>query len=297
MLRLEVLYGHLEGAASRFARDPTGHMAREAGIFQKHGLEVSWQHVQGTEERYRRLTSGVADISFVVGRASLKHFLDTGTTRVIGSSMNRCPYFLITRRGLHGFEDLRGRSVACRESVARISPLAAVFRQRGGLHLGRDVELESTEGDQGAFDLLVRGRVQAALLPRPFGFVAEEEGYRRLEDWPEVVDDPLPITLETTEGRLDTKGEALRAFVGAHAEAINHLKRHRAETENMLRVKFGFSPGFAAMTYEHYLPWLDDRLTVGFSQLERLLEQIAPHKRQDARQIATDWLAPWALRG
>ena len=109
---LKVLYGKLEGAGGIFARDPTGYLAIEAGIYEKHGLEVSWEHVQGTEERYRRLDSGAADVSFVVGRASLQHFLDTGTTRIIGSSMNRCPYVLVADATIHSVGDLRGNTVA-----------------------------------------------------------------------------------------------------------------------------------------------------------------------------------------
>ena len=55
LVQLNIMYGHLEGTEGKFARDPSGYLSIEAGIYQKHGLEVSWDHVQGTEERYRRL--------------------------------------------------------------------------------------------------------------------------------------------------------------------------------------------------------------------------------------------------
>src|SRR2546425_6875755 len=95
LAKLNIMYGHLEGNAGKFARDPSGHLSIEAGIFQKHGLEVSWDHVQGTEERYRRLEDGGAQISLVVGRASLQHFLAYGTTKILGCAMNSCPYYLM----------------------------------------------------------------------------------------------------------------------------------------------------------------------------------------------------------
>ena len=60
LIHLTVMYGHLEGAGGDFARDPTGYLSLEAGIFRKHDLDVSWQNVQGTEERYRRLADGRA---------------------------------------------------------------------------------------------------------------------------------------------------------------------------------------------------------------------------------------------
>src|SRR5215471_3889959 len=195
---LAVMYGHLEGAGGDFARDPTGHLSIEAGIFEKHGLKVSWNHVQGTEERYRRLEEGTAQISLVVGRASLQHFLASKTTRILGCAMNSCPYYLIVSPRIKSLSDLKGRTIACREAPTRNTPLAQSFQERSGLRLGQDLTLQLPKGDHDAFDLLVAGKVEAALLPRPFGFWAEDKGFHRIADWPGIIDDPLPITIETT---------------------------------------------------------------------------------------------------
>src|SRR5262249_60497733 len=68
---LNIMYGHLEGTEGKFARDPSGYLSIEAGIYQKHGLEVSWDHVQRKEERYRRLGKGTAQNCVDLGRSSL----------------------------------------------------------------------------------------------------------------------------------------------------------------------------------------------------------------------------------
>src|SRR6185503_17520647 len=106
LTKLTCMYGHLEAIDGKFARDVTGYLSIAAGIYAKHGLEVSWNHVQGTEERYRRLENGQAQISFVVGRASLQHFLDTRATRLLGCAMNSCPYLLITDASIGSLKDL-----------------------------------------------------------------------------------------------------------------------------------------------------------------------------------------------
>ncbi len=294
--RLEVTYGKLEGTQGKFARDPTGYLAIEAGIFRSKGLEVSWQHVQGTEERYRRLESGSADISLVVGRAALHHFLASRTTRILGSSMNSCPYYLVVNPTIREIGDLKGKSLACRESVARISPLAQAFQERGQLMLGKDMALKLPEGDQDAFNMLTGGEVQAALLPRPYGFIAEENGFRKMSGWPDIVDDPLPVMIETTEVLLREKEKDFSAFLEAHREGIRYLKSNRAETIRMLSINFGHSPSLAAKTYDDYLVWLDDRLTVDYGQLEKLLTQVAPDTPGGARLLASEWILPVALR-
>ncbi|HKA32438.1 MAG TPA: ABC transporter substrate-binding protein, partial [Candidatus Binatia bacterium] len=198
MSALVAMYGKLEGEDGRkFAREVSPHLAIESGIYKKLGIDLQWQHVQGTEERYRRLASGAADISFVVGRQSLKHFLQSKTSVLVGSPLNSCPYYFMAVPGVKTIKDLKGKTIACREEPARNAPIGHVFKENAGLELKKHVKLTLLPGDLDAYESLTAGRVDAALVPRQFGFVAEEKGFHRL-DCPDVVDDPLPITIETT---------------------------------------------------------------------------------------------------
>jgi ABC-type nitrate/sulfonate/bicarbonate transport system substrate-binding protein len=297
LVHLNVMYGHLEGTDTKFARDPSGYLSIETGIYQKHGLEVSWNHVQGTEERYRRLASGEAQISFVVGRASLQHFLDTQSTRVLGCAMNSCSYYLVADAAVGGLRDLKGKTVACREGPARGAPFDKIFHERAGLRLGGNVALQLPASDQDAFSLLVSGKAQAALLPRPYGFMAEEKGFKRIAAWPDVVDDPLPITVETTAALSKERRNEFRNFIEAHREGVRYIKANRNEALRILAAKFGHSPALAARTVEEYLVCMDEALAVDFKQFERLLSQVAPERSGNARRIASEWIMPGALRG
>lgn len=293
---LAVMYGHLEGAGGNFARDPTGYLSIEAGIFEKHDLKISWNHVQGTEERYRRLENGSAQISLVVGRASLQHFLASKTTRILGVAMNRCPYYLIAHPSIRSLADLKDKVVACREAPSRNTPIAATFVERAHLHLGADLSLQLSNGDQDAFNLLIGGQAQAALLPRPFGFIAEERGFKRLNEWPEVVDDPLPITIETTAKLWDEREKELRNFLSAHSEGIRYFKAHRADAIGVLMKRFDHSAALAEKTFDDYIKCMDEALQVDFGEFEKLLWQIAPEASERARQIAAEWIVPGALK-
>lgn len=295
--RLRVLYGVLGGAGETFARDPAGHLALEQGIYARHGLEVSWDHVQGTDERWQALTDGEAHLSLVIGRASLQHFLGSGGSRVIGSCMNRSPYMLVAPPEVREPADLRGRSLACRGAIARTAPLAETFRRLAGLEPGRDFRLEPVPNDQDAVDRLLAGTAEAALLPRPFDFVCRERGFEQVRDWPDVAGDPLPITIETTESLLSEKEEAMRAFLVGHREAIQYLQDHRSEALEMLGRVFGHSPALAAALHDEYLALLDPRLTVDLPQVESLLRLTAPDAPAGAPELVSRWLPPWAVSG
>lgn len=297
LARLNAMYGHLEGTDVKFARDPSGYLSIEAGIYQKHGLEVTWNHVQGTEERYRRLASGEAQISFVVGRASLQHFLDTGSTRLLGCAMNSCPYYLVAAAAIDDLQGLKGKTVACREGPARGVPFENIFRERAGLELGGDVALQLPASDQEAFIALVNGKVQAALVPRPYGFMAEQRGFHRLRAWPDAVDDPLPISIETTAALAREREKDFRVFIEAHRAGIRRIKADRNEAGRILAAHFNHPATLAAKTFDDYLVCLDEQMTVDFKRFERLLSQVAPNKAGAARRIASEWIVAGALRG
>lgn len=296
LVNLTVMYGHLEGAGGDFARDPTGYLSIEAGIFRKHGLDISWQHVQGTEERYRRLENGSAQISLLVGRASLQHFLTSKTTRILGAAMNSCPYYLVASPAINSLKDLRGKVVVCREGPARDTPIAETFMERAALRVGTDLTLQLPKGDQDAFDLLISGKAQAALLPRPFGFIAEEKGFKRIGEWPEVVDDPLPITIETTTKVYGEREKDLATFLAAHSEGIRHFKSNRADAMRILTKQFGHSQTLAEKTLHDYVTCMDEGLKVDYKHFAKLLSQVASGESVNARQVASEWIVPGALK-
>ena len=294
--QITVLYGHLEGAGGDFARDPTGYLSIEAGIFREHNLEIAWEHVQGTEQRYRALQDGSAQISLLVGRASLQHFLASRSTRVLGAAMNSCPYYLVAAASLERLADLKSHAVACREAPARNTPIAETLYELAQLRPGADVAVELTAGDQDAFELLIAGKVPAALLPRPFALLAQQRGFQRRREWPDLVDDPLPITIETTERLLYEREQDLRAFLAAHSAGIRYFKTQRTEALRILTTRFGHSPALAEKILDEYVVCMDESLKVDFRQLELLLAQLAPGAAIDARQVASEWVVAGALK-
>lgn len=296
LAKVSVMYGHLEGAGGNFARDPTGHLSIEAGIFEKHGLKVSWNHVQGTEERYRRLENGSAQISLVVGRASLQHFLTSRTTRILGCAMNSCSYYLVAAPTITKLADLKNKAVACREGPSRNTPIAETFRNLAQLDVGKNLTLQMPKGDQDAFNLLIDGKVDGAFLPRPFGFIAEERGFKRITDWPDIVDDPLPITIETTAKLWQEREKDFATFLTAHREGISYFKAHRADALRVLEKRFGHAPTLAEKTLSDYIVCMDESLKVDLRQFEKLLSQVAPETSGSACQVAAEWIIPGAVK-
>lgn len=294
--KLTCMYGHLEAMEPKFARDITGYLSIAAGIYEKHGLEVSWNHVQGTEERYRRLGSGEAQISFVVGRASLQHFLDTKSTRVLGCAMNSCPYLMVAEPAIKEFKDLKNRVVVCREGPARGVPLHAQFQQLGAIVPGEDFELKLVASDQEAFHSLLDKRAAAAIVPRPYGFVAEDKGFHRIFAWNDIVDDPLPITIETTQQLATKRAKDFTAFLAAHREGVGYAKANREKVVQLLIEKFAHHRSLAERTFDEYICYMNESLQIDMVHMGKLVAQVSNDKAANPRQIAAEWAIAGAVR-
>jgi len=85
---------------------------------------------------------------------------------------------------------VKGRRAARRSvgsfSKSAASPWATLF------------QIKLVPSDQEAFHTWLDKKAAAAIVPRPYGFVAEDKGFHRMLEWNDMVDDPLPITIETT---------------------------------------------------------------------------------------------------
>jgi len=296
LTRISAMYGHLEGLDGKFARDITGYLSIADGIYEKHGLEVSWNHVQGTEERYRRLGSGAAQVSFVVGRASLQHFLDTKSTRILGCAMNTCPYLLVADAPIKEIKDLRNQIVVCREGPARGVPLRWQFEQLGGIAMGHDFQIKLVSSDQEAYHMLLDKKAAAAIVPRPYGFVAEDQGFHRVRGWNDMVDDPLPITIETTQELLEEREQDFRVFLTAHREGIAHAKANREKVVQLLIDKFGHSRALAEKMFDDYFGYMDESLRIDMLHMSKLVAQVSNDKAANVRQIVSEWAIAGALK-
>ena len=88
-----------------------------------------------------------------------------------------------------------------------------------------------------------------------------------------VQEDPLPITIETTEKLLREREKDFAIFLAAHGEGIRYFKSHRAEAIRVLEKQFGQSPELTKKTFDDYILCMDESLKVDFKQFDKLLAQ------------------------
>jgi ABC-type nitrate/sulfonate/bicarbonate transport system substrate-binding protein len=210
--------------------------------------------------------------------------------------MNTCPYLVVADPAFKEIKDLKNQIVVCREGPTRGVPLQEAFQQLGGLAMGVDLELKLVPSDQEAFHSLLDKKAAAAIVPRPYGFVAEDKGFHRMREWNDIVDDPLPISIETTQKLFSEREKDLRVFLAAHREGIVYAKANREKVVQLLIKKFGHYRSLAERTFDEYLGYMDESLQIDMLHMGKLVAQVANERAADARQIASEWAMPGAVK-
>ena len=88
----------------------------------------------------------------------------------------------------------------------------------------------------------------------------------------------------------------IKAFLTAHREGIGYAKANRDKVIELLKSKFGHWPLLAEKTFHEYLGYMDESLQIDMLHLGKLVAQVVPDQAADARQIASEWAIPGAVK-
>src|SRR5262245_54402944 len=125
--RLNVVYSSIAAASV------STWVPKEAGIYKKHGLDVSLIYVAGSQA-ITTLISGDAQIAQGSGAASILARLGGSEVKIIGNVINVIPMSLVTTPDIAKPEDLRGRTFG----VTRFGSLTDLGLRKAVSEMGLD---------------------------------------------------------------------------------------------------------------------------------------------------------------
>jgi len=210
-------------------------VAKEMGIFKKHGLDVNVIYIEGTPKALMALFAGelqlVAGTGPAVASAKVR---GADATMIMGLEVF-LPYYLVAASGIKGVEDLKGK-VGANHSAAT----SADFAMRLGLrHIGLDPERDVNLRVVGATNLrmlaMQQGQAQFTVITTTELEQADKMGFRVLVD---LASKRIPYPhsgVITSQKILREKHDSILRFGRATVEAIHFFKTQKALTIGVLR--------------------------------------------------------------
>jgi ABC-type nitrate/sulfonate/bicarbonate transport system substrate-binding protein len=197
-------------------------LAKEGGYYAKYGLDVTLAFA-GHPGGIAMVSSGQAAMSSYNLESVMQASSRDAAFTVVGSSVNRPFFALMSRRDLAGVKDLRGKTIAVTQIGDPPYNYTRALLQKFGLG-ARDVNWVAAGADaNGRAAVLAAGRADATLLTPPAYFRLEEAGYKVLANLTDYDDIFASTTYLLKKSTIAANPRLPEQLIKAHAEAIKRF--------------------------------------------------------------------------
>ena len=199
-------------------------VARETGIFTKHGLDVEVIATPTGVEGMNALIAGEVQFLQISGGTSASAALGGADVMVVGTTLDTLVQQLIARPEIDRAEQLKGKAVGITRFGTSIDVGARLALRHFGLVAEKEVALVQVGGMESMVTALQTNRIQAGILSYPAITQALKLGHHVLLDVASL-GIPYAFTGMTTRGRLIKEDpDMVRRYMMAQTEAIARAK-------------------------------------------------------------------------
>jgi len=210
-------------------------VAKDAGIFKKHGLDVNVIYIEGTPKALMALFAGELQLVAGTGPAVASAKVRGADVSMIMGFEVFLPYYLIATPGIKTVEDLKGK-VGANHSAATSADFAMRLGLRNiGLDPERDVSLRVVGATNLRMLAMQQNQAQFTVISSTERAEAEKLGFKVLVD---LASKRIPYPhsgLISSQKLLREKHDAMLRFGRATVEAIHFFKTQKAETIGILK--------------------------------------------------------------
>ncbi|MBI4526302.1 MAG: ABC transporter substrate-binding protein [Deltaproteobacteria bacterium] len=199
-------------------------VAKEAKLFEKHGLDADVVVMQGSGIASRALVAGSVAISPIATPTVMNAVLAGSDMVILAHTMPGVVQSLMVRPDIKRPEDLKGKTVAVTTFGSLTDFLVRHLAKIKGLNPDKDFALLQLGGDSDRLLALRQGKVPAAALSHPSYILAQRAGFFQFWDFFKEVDYPWS-EIATTRAQVRQDRDLVLRYMRAHLEGIARFKQ------------------------------------------------------------------------
>jgi NitT/TauT family transport system substrate-binding protein len=210
-------------------------IAKDAGIFKKHALDVNVIYIEGTPKALMSLFAGELQVVAGTGPAVASARVRGADASMIMGFEVYLPYYLIATPAIKTIEDLKGK-VGANHSAATSADFAMRLGLRNiGFDPERDVNLRVVGATNLRMLMMQQGQAQFTVISTTEREEAEKLGFKILVD---LASKKIPYPhagVITSQKILKEKHDAMLRFGRASVEAIHYFKNNKPQSLAILK--------------------------------------------------------------
>ena len=231
-------------------------VARDQGLFAKHGLDVKMAYIQGNRVMLSALTAGEIDL-FQGGAEGLIRLVSGGGDGIfIATQYNAVGhYVLIADPVITRIEDLRGKRIALDPTSPTYGYMLKALEQAGIRKDEVQFVQFGTVGQPERFMAVLRKQAAATILTAPTTYAAEKQGLKRFSVIRDLGIRQLITVTATTKKLLRERREAANAFLRSYVEGLAYVKSQKEPTIKIIaKYTRQTDPEILAKFYDELIP-------------------------------------------
>jgi ABC-type nitrate/sulfonate/bicarbonate transport system substrate-binding protein len=267
--KLYVVYASISGTQA------IGWIAKEAGIFAKHGLDVELLFTGGGRA-ITSLLGGDTPLITVGGPSVIAARLAGSDVIITAHVFDTILYSLMVQPEIHTLADLKGKKVgASRFGSATDFALRYVLKQNG-FDPVKDIVIFQIGGQSETLAALRAGSIQGGVIASPATAEAKRLGLRELINMGNLGVEYPHTTIATTERFLRANRETVLRFTRAYMEGAHRFLNDRELSLKVIGkyAKIQSRPTLEA-TYDDYTPYVKKIPTPSAGSIKTVLEQLS----------------------
>jgi ABC-type nitrate/sulfonate/bicarbonate transport system substrate-binding protein len=210
-------------------------VAKEARIFDKHGLDATVIFISGSVRGIQAILAGEIPVGEGGGPGLTSARLAGGDVVAIAGNVNVLPYYLVAHSSIKRAEDLRGKIGGTHIAGTTAEFALKVGLKKIGLEPNKDVTLRVIGGSTERMVALQKGIVQFTVVTEAGKAQAEKLGYPMVVDMASL-QIPFPQNGVYTSTKLIRENpDLVRRYMRAYVEAIQYYKAHKEDTLKIMR--------------------------------------------------------------
>jgi NitT/TauT family transport system substrate-binding protein len=225
-------------------------VARDAGLFKKHGIEVELIQMAGPLP-VAALAAG--EIDYLTGYTT--GIVATGQgapLKGIMISLRKPPFFLVAEAGIQRPNDLAGKRIG----VDRIGSLQHLVARLMLRNKGADPEkalFTQTGSVSNTVTSLGQGAVSAAILSGPHNVIMTQKGFRQIGSADELPTHFPTSGLVVNEKKLKTDTAGIKSVIRVMLDANARARKDKPWMVDYIRDKWKVEPRVAETVYDQWL--------------------------------------------
>jgi len=251
-------------------------VSKDAGFFQKYGVDARLVLFQGGTLLTQAAMSGDVKISIAAGTATIASRSQGADSIIVSCYMNTLDYSLVAAKGITHWQQLKGKRIAISRFGSSTDTAVRLVLEKLGMSPERDVVIVQIGAQPTRFQALVAGSVDATIIAPPFDVTAKRQGYPILVSmFEQGIAYPHGV-IETTDRFVNENPQLIKNFLKGFIAGIQYGFTNKEGTKRVMAKYLNMTdPEILEATYQTYLQTTDRRTWPNLTGMRFAVEEVA----------------------